>query len=212
MAWHINMAGWPGQNGICTYNYLFWPKNDSEKWSRIFFYIPPCGNFFSCFIKGKIFAPNYKCSNKTNFLPALRDFKIKISRLLFTIIFRAKRVICIQSLFWPGKRWLNSNHIIVKNKLIFRWNRLNSSNQTSEHMFVKNIEVNRLADQTIRSAARVTKKCPRILWWRLTEVGVSHFLAQSQKGWLGGANCLSRGQKKKGPLSTNMVLYWYGSR
>ena len=34
------------------------------------------------------------------------------------------------------KQWL-------ENRLkIFRWNRFNSSNQTYEHMFVKNIEVN----------------------------------------------------------------------
>ena len=37
-------------------------------------------------------APNPKFSNKNNYLPAWRDFKIKFSRPLFTIIFRPKMV------------------------------------------------------------------------------------------------------------------------
>ena len=73
---YINMAGCPGQNGICTYNYHLWPKNDGEKWSRIFFYF------------------DTQCRKKVSFVTEfviwgknLRDFKIKISRLLFSIIF-----------------------------------------------------------------------------------------------------------------------------
>ena len=37
-------------------------------------------------------AQNYKVSNKNNYLPAWRDFKINFSRPLFTIIFRPKMV------------------------------------------------------------------------------------------------------------------------
>ena len=38
-------------------------------------------------------AQNHKFSNKNNYLPAWRDFKINFSRQLFTIIFRPKIVI-----------------------------------------------------------------------------------------------------------------------
>ena len=37
-------------------------------------------------------AQNHKFSNKNNYLPAWRDFKINFSRPLFTIIFRPKMV------------------------------------------------------------------------------------------------------------------------
>ena len=41
-------------------------------------------------------APNHKFSNKNNYFPARRDFKINFSRPLFTIIFRPKIVILDQ--------------------------------------------------------------------------------------------------------------------
>ena len=47
---------------------------------------------FPYFIKAKIFFQNHKFSNKNNYLPAWRDFKVNFSRPLFTIIFRPKMV------------------------------------------------------------------------------------------------------------------------
>ena len=40
-------------------------------------------------------AQNHKFSNKNNYLPAWRDFKINFSRPLFTIIFRPKKVFLV---------------------------------------------------------------------------------------------------------------------
>ena len=40
-------------------------------------------------------AQNHKFSNKNNYLPAWRDFKINFSRPLFTIIFRPKMVFLV---------------------------------------------------------------------------------------------------------------------
>ena len=81
------------QNGIWVKFYHFGPKNNDEKCSRIIlFEIPPWGKLF-VFITGKVFAQNYKFSNKNNILPERRDFKKKKdSWPLFTIIFRPKLV------------------------------------------------------------------------------------------------------------------------
>ena len=47
------------------------------------------GDYFPLLHKS---AQNHKFSNKNNYLPAWRDFKINFSRPLFTIIFRPKTV------------------------------------------------------------------------------------------------------------------------
>ena len=66
----------------------FWAKKDGEKWPRKFFFeIPPC--YFPLLHRS---AQNHKFSNKNNYLPAWKDFKINFSRPLFTIIFRPKMV------------------------------------------------------------------------------------------------------------------------
>ena len=79
------------QNGICIQKYNFCPKNDGEKWStKNIFEIPPCGRLYFPLLNKS--APNHKFSNKNNYLPAWRDFKINLSRPFFTIIFRTKIV------------------------------------------------------------------------------------------------------------------------
>ena len=50
------------------------------------------GDYFPLLHKS---AQNHKFSNKNNYLPAWRDFKIDISRPLFTIIFRPKMVVSV---------------------------------------------------------------------------------------------------------------------
>ena len=71
-------------------NAIFGPKNDGEKWSRknILKFLH-AGDYFLLLHKS---AQNHKFSNKNNYLPAWRDFKIIFSRPLFAIIFRPKMV------------------------------------------------------------------------------------------------------------------------
>ena len=81
------------QNGICTinrYNSIFglqiMVKSGLEKMFLKFLH---AGDYFPLLHKS---AQNHKFSNKNNYLPAWRDFKINFSRPLFTIIFRPKMV------------------------------------------------------------------------------------------------------------------------
>jgi hypothetical protein len=55
----------------------------------LFFKFLHAGDYFPLLHKG---VQNHKFSNKNNYLPAWRDFKIFFSRPLFTIIFRPKMV------------------------------------------------------------------------------------------------------------------------
>ena len=57
---------------------------------KIFFKLLHVGDYFPLLHKS---AQNHKFSNKNNYLPTWRDFKISFSRPLFTIIFRLKIVI-----------------------------------------------------------------------------------------------------------------------
>ena len=50
------------------------------------------GDYFPLLHKS---AQNHKFSNKNNYLPAWRDFKINFSRPLFTVIFRPKMVFLV---------------------------------------------------------------------------------------------------------------------
>jgi hypothetical protein len=54
---------------------------------KIFLKFLHAGDYFILLHKS---AQNYKFSNKKNYLPAWRDFKINFSRPLFTIMFRPK--------------------------------------------------------------------------------------------------------------------------
>jgi len=56
---------------------------------KIFLKFLHAGDYFPLLHKS---AQNHKFSNKNNYLPAWRDFKINFSRPLFTIIFRPKIV------------------------------------------------------------------------------------------------------------------------
>ena len=56
---------------------------------KIFLKCLHAGDYFPLLHKS---AQNHKFSNKTNYLPAWRNFKIIFSRPLFTIIFRPKLV------------------------------------------------------------------------------------------------------------------------
>ena len=56
---------------------------------KIFLKFLHAGDYFPLLHKS---AQNHKFSNKNNYLPAWRDFKINFSRPLFTIIFRPKMV------------------------------------------------------------------------------------------------------------------------
>ena len=56
---------------------------------KIFLKFLHVGDYFPLLHKS---AQNHKFSNKNNYLPAWRDFKINFSRPLFTIIFRPKMV------------------------------------------------------------------------------------------------------------------------
>ena len=60
---------------------------------KIFLKFLHAGNYFPLLYKK---TPNHKFSNKNNYLPAWRDFKINFSRPLFTIIFRPKLYFLIQ--------------------------------------------------------------------------------------------------------------------
>ena len=55
-------------NGICIQKYKFWPKNDGEKWSR--------KNIFEIPLLLLKSAQNHKVSNKNNYLPVWKDFKL----------------------------------------------------------------------------------------------------------------------------------------
>ena len=57
---------------------------------KIFLKFLHAGDYFPLLHKS---AQNHKFSNKNNYLPAWRDFKINFSRPLFTIIFRPKIVL-----------------------------------------------------------------------------------------------------------------------
>ena len=56
---------------------------------KIFLKFLYAGDYFPLLHKS---AQNHKFSNKNNYLPAWRDFKMIFSRPLFTIIFRQKMV------------------------------------------------------------------------------------------------------------------------
>jgi hypothetical protein len=58
------------------------------------------GDFFPLLHKS---AQNQKFSNKYNYLPAWRDFKIKFSTPIFTIIFRPKMVFLDTDSIWRVK-------------------------------------------------------------------------------------------------------------
>ena len=73
---------------------IFWPKMMVKSVLEIFILKSlHAKNYFSLLIRGKIFAKNFKFSNKNHLLPAWRDFKINFSRPLVTIIFRPKIII-----------------------------------------------------------------------------------------------------------------------
>ena len=59
---------------------------------KIFLKFLHAGDYFPLLHKS---AQNHKFSNKNNYLPARRDFKINFSRPLFTIIFRPKMVFLV---------------------------------------------------------------------------------------------------------------------
>ena len=67
---------------------------------KIFLKFLHVGDYFPLLHKS---AQNHKFSNKNNYLAAWRDFKIKFSRPLFTIIFRPKMVISETYLFHFGQ-------------------------------------------------------------------------------------------------------------
>ena len=70
-------------------NTIFGPKMVKSGLEKIFLKFLHAGEYLSLLHKS---AQNHKFSNKNNYLPAWRDFKINFSRPLFTIIFRPKIV------------------------------------------------------------------------------------------------------------------------
>ena len=84
----------PGQNGVWVKINIFGLKMIVKSGlEKIFLKFLHAEDYFPLLHKS---AQNHKFSNKNNYLPSWRDFKIIFSRPLFTIIFRPKMVFWIQ--------------------------------------------------------------------------------------------------------------------
>ena len=73
--------------GVIIFSLKMMVKSGLEK---LFLEFLHAGDYFLLLHKS---AQNHKFSNKDNYLPAWRDFKINFSKPLFTILFRPKIII-----------------------------------------------------------------------------------------------------------------------